>query len=218
MCSMFCVLHVLVWNETSQMLTCFPNESQLRAPQHMQHYRHTRVCALWGETLRKLKLCDFWWMDWWKMKVLLFFSSSHLTHKSTHHVSPLLILFHITQTRTFTDSPELITLLCAVRGGGRWWQLNRPETFSMMWFRWASIHPTDHIHRSIILLNLSTGYAGQKNEDNGVIMWYDLGIWTVFFSCEMWALPCFSIFIYPPCNTKKNSHVPYFSVKISSGT
>lgn len=118
MCSMFCVLHVLVWNETSQMLTCFLNESQLRGPQHMQHYTHTRVCALWGETLRKLKLCDFWWMDWWKMKVLLFFSSSHLTHKSTHRVSPLLILFHITQTLTFTDPTELITLLCAVRGGG----------------------------------------------------------------------------------------------------
>lgn len=118
MCSMFCVLHVLVWNETSQMLTCFLNESQLRGPQHMQHYTHTRVCALWGETLRKLKLCDFWWMDWWKMKVLLFFSSSHLTHKSTHHVSPLLVLFHITQTLTFTDPTELITLLCAVRGGG----------------------------------------------------------------------------------------------------
>lgn len=50
-----------------------------------------------------------------------------------------------------------------------------------MWFRWASIHPTDHIHRSIILLNLSTGYAGQKNEDNWVIMWYDLGIRTGVF-------------------------------------
>lgn len=74
---------------------------------------HTRVCALWGETLRKLKLCDFWWMDWWKMKILLFF---HHLHSS--RLSSLLILFHITQTLTFTDSPELITPLCAVRGGG----------------------------------------------------------------------------------------------------
>lgn len=56
MCSMFCVLHVLVWNETSQNVDLFlPNESRIHAPNtcsitQRQTHTHTHVFALWGET------------------------------------------------------------------------------------------------------------------------------------------------------------------------
>lgn len=89
-------------------------------PTHATSHTHTRVCALWGETLRKLKLCDFWWMDWWKMKIFLLFCFIISFNRSVHSSTPLLVLRHTAQTLIFTDSPELITHLCAVRGeGGR---------------------------------------------------------------------------------------------------
>lgn len=91
--------------------------SVTRPPTHAALHTHTGMCTVrWNtEEIKTVRLLVDGLM---KDEGSSFFSSSHLTHKSTHRVSPLLILFHITQTLTFTDPTELITLLCAVRGGG----------------------------------------------------------------------------------------------------
>lgn len=76
MCSMFCVLHVLVWNETSQMLTLFSKWIASTRPRHTHNMAHT--CTARWNTLGKLKLCVFWWMDWWTVEILLLLlSCSH---------------------------------------------------------------------------------------------------------------------------------------------
>lgn len=105
-------------------------------PKHMQHYTetnthtHSCICTVRWNTLRKLKLCDFWWMDWWKIKILLFFfffcshrlifiqKQNNLADLSDRPPLTCFILpsqhththahTHIHSLR-LTDSPELIT-------------------------------------------------------------------------------------------------------------
>lgn len=91
--------------------------SQTHTHTHTTWHTHTCICTVRWNTLRKLKLCDFWWMDWWKMKILLFFSFFFVPIVSVIPVPP-----H-TNTQIYRLSWTHHPLICAVRGGGRRWQL-----------------------------------------------------------------------------------------------
>lgn len=110
MCSMFCVLHVLVWNETSQTLTCFPNESELHAPQHMHHYTHTGMCTVrWNtEEIKTVRLLVDGLM---KDEDSSFFSSSPLI---TSLLSPHSLSYH-TNTHFYRLSWTHHPLVCSKR-------------------------------------------------------------------------------------------------------
>ena len=195
MCSMFCVLHVLVWNETSQMFDLFSEWISNTCPRHTHTHTHTHtlthththshtcICTVRWNTLRKIKtvISDGWIDERWRF-VFLFPSSSHLSRNGTARRSvcsstvpppppPPPTQHTITHTHSHTQThTHRNTDLHIVLNSSPTHVCSerRRETWQ---FTVTSSSRHHHIHPHIILLPPPAGQVGEGNEDNVAHLW-----------------------------------------------
>lgn len=125
---------------------------------------HTCICTVRWNTLRKLKLCDFWWMDWWKMKILLLVFSVISLCSETKQISSASPPPHPhSDLQTVLNSSPLSCAVGAGGGGGRRWRLTCLKHELQVGVRSAGvdISPITSIHP------LSCCFS-ENQEDNGV--------------------------------------------------